>query len=142
MEIENVYDNGVLDDCGFEALRDYGVQSITVNQNWEPLHSVWMDGVDFGAVRVPNGATYDIQLNVDSTQLQKLQEALKKGRSDTEKLKDEIETMRKVLKKPGKNIKEKQENYFKEVDSKAVASPMKNKPSAHKLPCRYKIKHR
>ena len=31
MEIENVYDNGVLDDCGFEALRDYGVQSITVN---------------------------------------------------------------------------------------------------------------
>jgi hypothetical protein len=142
MKIENVFKNEVLDDCGFEALRDYGVQSITVNQDFEPLHSVFMDSVDFGAARIPNGATFDIQLSVDSKQLQRLQEALKNGRTETEELKHEMDTMDKLLKTPGKNIKEKQENYFKEVDSKAVASSKKNKPSAYKLPCRYKIKHR
>ena len=142
MKIENVYNNEVLDDCGFEALRDYGVQSITVNQDFEPLHSVFMDSVDFGATRIPNEATFDIQLTVNSKQLQRLQEALKNGRTETEELKHEMDTMDKLLKTPGKNIKEKQENYFKSVDKKVVQSGKNNKISANKLLCRYKIKHR
>ncbi len=109
-----------------EQLRQLGVQSITV-ENPRPD---CITGDEFGALRIPEGPNYTIELNVDSAGLKRLQEAASNiMRSDEAELKHELNVMNEVKKCKGNNINERIENYFEKVDSKAKES-------------RYKIKHR
>ena len=59
-----------------ENFRDYGISSITVERSdYNGLTAI--DGDDFGALRIGDEPKYNIELNVDSAGLRRLQDALK-----------------------------------------------------------------
>ena len=122
-----------------ENLKKLGVQSISVESSC--CDSITgLNGDEFGALRIPNGPNYSIELNVDSEGLKKLQKALKdETRKPEEELKHELNVMHAVNKCKGDSVSEKIDSYFEKVNSKAKVCEMKNKAAT--ISC-YKIKHR
>lgn len=123
-----------------ENLKEYGVQSITVeNSCCDSITSI--NGDEFGALRIPSGQNYNIELSVDKAGLKRLQDALKKEpRKPEDELKHELNVMRMVNACDGESINEKIDNYFECVDSKAKVCELKNNGGLSMG--RYKIKHR
>jgi hypothetical protein len=118
-----------------ENLKQFGVQSISVDRSCcDSITS--LSGDEFGALRIPSGPNYNIELSVDSTGLKRLQEALKATpRKPEDELKHELNVMHKVNEFEGVNVSEKIDKFFDHVDSK-----MKNNRPA--VDNRYKIKHK
>lgn len=123
-----------------ENLKEYGVRSITVEHSC--CDSVTgISGDEFGALRIPSGPNYNIELSVDSAGLKRLQDALKKEpRKPDEELEHELNVMHKVNECEGDNINEKIDKYFELVDSKAKVCELKNNGGLSMG--RYKIKHK
>jgi hypothetical protein len=121
-------------------LKQFGLQSITVEQPYNDSITS-LSGDEFGALRIPSGPNYNIELNVDSAGLKRLQEALKgEPRKPEEELKHELKVMHAVNDCEGDDIHEKIDNYFEKVDSKAKPCELKNNKAV--TSDRYKIKHR
>ena len=123
-----------------ENFREYGISSITVERSdYNSLTAI--DSDDFGALRVGDEPKYNIELNVDSAGLRRLQDALKKEpRKPEDELKHELNVMHKVNEFEGTSISEKIDKYFDNVDSKAKVCEVKNNVAI--MSGRYKIKHR
>lgn len=126
-----------------ENLKSYGVQSISVDHSCcDSITGI--NGDEFGALRIPNGPNYNIELCVDNAGLARLQEALKATpRKPEDELKHELNVMHAVNDCEGENVNEKIDKYFEKVDNKAKVCELKNKKSDdHIVYRRYKIKHR
>ena len=122
-----------LDWSTLENLRSYGIESITVEN---PSMNLAVTGDEFGALRIDNGPNYNIELNLNSDGLKRLQDALaKEPRKPEDELRHELQVMHNVNDCKGKTINEKIDRYFEKVDSKAKACKVKNN-------VRYKIRHR
>ena len=118
-----------------ETLKDYGVQSITVEH---PCNNLAITGDEFGALRIDSGPKYNIELSVDNIGLKRLQDAIaKEPRKPEDELKHELNVMHNVNACEGTSMNEKIDNYFKKVDSKAKVCDVKNKAVIAK----YKIRH-
>lgn len=122
-------------------LKECGVESISVDYpSCGDLASI--NGDEFNALRISDGPNYNIRLNVDSTGLKRLQNALKnEPRKPEDELKHELNVMHKVNEFEGVNVREKIDKYFDNVDNKAKACEMEenNRPT---IDSRYKIKHK
>ena len=124
-----------------ENLKEYGVQSITVEHSCCDGSITGISGDEFGALRIPSGPNYNIELNVDKAGLARLQEALKKEpRKPEDELKHELNVMHKVNACDGESINAKIDKYFECVDSKAKVCELKNNGGLSMG--RYKIKHK
>ena len=123
-----------------ENLKEYGVQSITVeNSCCDSITG--LSGDEFGALRIPSGPNYNIELNVDKAGLKRLQDALKATpRKPEDELKHELNVMHAVNDCNGENISAKIDKYFECVDSKAKVCELKNNIGLYMG--RYKIKHK
>ena len=124
-----------------ENLKEYGVQSITVEHSCCDGSITGISGDEFGALRIPSGPNYNIELNVNKAGLKRLQDALKAThRKPEDELKHELNVMHAVNDCNGENISAKIDKYFECVDSKAKVCELKNNGGLSMG--RYKIKHK
>ena len=122
-----------------ENLKEYGVQSITVGHSCCDGSITGISGDEFGALRIPSGPNYNIELNVDKAGLKRLQDALK---ATPMKPEDELNVMHAVNDCNGENISAKIDKYFECVDSKVKAKVCELKNNGGLSMGRYKIKYK
>lgn len=119
-------------------LKKWGIDSISV---WNPeLTYTSISGDELGAIKLPTGPEYHLELNLDSVGFNKLKDALREApMTENERDLRDINTVHKVLNTEGKTFLEKADNYLKNIDEKVDKM---QKEYAQKKIKRYKIVHR